>query len=260
MATYIYDDTTMTTVIEAYKTISDLTSSTSEATQSALQVISTIASAGGDLGAEVGGTVLGNLRKASNSVSDALGKVKKVYSTFETAREILNKTSSYISGDGIADTINKLAGMSREEQGELFVDAADFIGDTLGELAGDKASKDILGNVGDMASAIVEGSHIQDGLADYYLDRHASGELSLGEALSGTLSGGVTNGVITIADAVANAVNLDIPDHWNEAATYAVADFGESAYRSVANGVSTGWDYLKSGWDTRSSAISGLFR
>ena len=86
MATYVYDDTTMTTVIEAYKTISDLTSSTSEATQSALQVISSIASAGGDLGAEVGGTVLGNLRKANSSVSDALSNVKKVYSTFETAR------------------------------------------------------------------------------------------------------------------------------------------------------------------------------
>ena len=260
MATYIYDDTTMATVIEAYKTISDLTASTSEATQSALRVISTIASAGGDLGAEVGGTVLGNLRKANSSVSDALGKVKKVYSIFETARGILNKTSSYISGNGVADTINKLAGMSREEQGGLFVDAADFIGDTLGEFAGDGATKEILGNVGDVASAIVEGSHIQDDLADYYVDRLASGEIGWGETLSGGLSGVLTNGVITVADGLANAINLDIPDHWNEAATYAVANFGESAYRFVADGISTGWDYVKSGFDTGWSAVRGMFR
>ena len=106
-----------------------------------------------------------------------------------------------------------------------------------------------------MASAIVEGSHIQDDLADYYVDRFASGEIGWGETLSGGLSGALTNGVITVADGLANAINLDIPDHWNEAATYAVANFGESAYRFVADGISTGWDYVKSGFDTGWSAV-----
>lgn len=260
MATYIYDDATMITVIETYKIISNLMSSASEAAQSALQVISSIASAGGDLGAEVGGTVLGNLRKANSSASDALGNVKKLYSTFETARRILNKTNACVSGNGAADTINKLAGIGREKQGELFVDAVDFIGETLGQFTNDKATKYILGNTDDTAKAIVEGSLILDDLEAYYFDRLSSGEIGLGELLSGALSGGVTTSAMTIADGVANLIGLDIPPHWIEAATYAVADFGESTYRFVADGLSTGWDYVKAGWDTNWNVVSGLFR
>ena len=245
MATYVYDDTTMTTVIEAYKTITDLTSSTSEATQSALQVISSIASAGGDLGAEVGGTVLGNLRKANSSVSDALSKVKKVYSTFETARGILNKTSSYVSGNGVADAINKLAGMGREEQEEFVIDTSEFIGKTFSQFSSEPTTKTALSNAGDIAEAAVNGLDFLDSLNDQFSERFSSQTADIGATISYTVGSTLTAGTLVASDVVANAFSLDIPDHWIRSATYTVGDFSESVYRFVADGLESAWNGAK---------------
>lgn len=242
MATYIYNSTEMSTVIDTYKIISNLTSSTHDATQSALKVISSIASAGGDLGAEVGGTVLGNIKKASNGIASTLGEVKKVYNTFETAKQVLEKIKSWNGFSDLAGTIDKLAGMSREEQGELIVDTADFIGDTIKTFSEDPVSKTVLGNAGKITEAGVSAVNFLDSLGRQYPNPFESGVEDKGAAFSGMLGGTVTAGTLVAADVVGNAFGVDIPDHWISSSTHAVADLSESFYRFASSGLKSLWN------------------
>jgi len=240
LASYVYDNAIMTAAVDSFKSVCDVVLSASEAVDRAASVISTISSAGGDLGTEVGGTVLQNIRKANSSVQNTFNTAKKLYGALESAKDVLNKVDRATEGN--SGVINSLASISKDELGEIVIDSSEVIGEVITTFSDDPVTDKVVGNVGEVARAIVDGTDVQDRILDSYAGRLQRGEIGAGEYFTGGLSAGVTNGVITIADGVANAIGLDIPNSWNQNASDFMGNVGEQGYRLVSRGIRSIWN------------------
>lgn len=105
MATYSYDDTIMEAALSVVDQSVSAMTVADNAIDAALNTLRTISSAGGDLGAAIGGTVLGNVRCGRQEVMDLLNRLKQTLRRFESMRSILNGTASILDNIGGVDIV-----------------------------------------------------------------------------------------------------------------------------------------------------------
>ena len=240
----VYDEAAAQAVRETTIAVESIVSKALEAFANAQTVLSNTPEAGGNLGTDSGRTILGNIRKAVQGFQEVLEGFGKMRRAWEQTLEILRNVGiGCPSGlrNWTWSVIETVGSMSDEETGDLIINTAEIIGKVGQIVSDDPVVDEVMGNLGDSARAYVSGISVQDSILDSYSSRLSSGEIGVGEYLSGGLTAGVTNAVISVADMGANLIGLDIPDSFNEVASKAMGWFGEKGYQVVSGAIQSGW-------------------
>lgn len=240
----VYDEAAAQAVRETTIAVESIFSKAAEAIANAQTVLSNTPEAGGNLGTDSGRTILGNIRKAVQGLQDVLEGIGKMRKAWEQIIEILTNAGTgctSVARNWTWSMIETVGSMSDEETDDLIIDTAELIGKVGQVFSDDPIVDEMMGNLGDSARAYVSGKSVQDSILDSYGSRLSSGEIGVGEYLSGGLTAGVTNAVVSVVDMGANLIGLDIPDSFNEAASNAMGWLGEKAYQVVSGAVKSGW-------------------